>query len=67
LDLLIKKLQENAESNDMLNKLKNEDNYNEIKEVLMPKEYNLIVTPKEIDELIENMKDIVANGINNSL
>ena len=38
----------------MLNKLKNEDNYNEIKEVLMPKEYNLIVTPKEIDELIEN-------------
>ena len=51
----------------MLNKLKNEDNYNEIKEVLMPNEYNLIVTPKEIDELIENMKDIVANGINNSL
>ena len=51
----------------MINKLKNEDNYNEIKEVLMPKEYNLIVTPKEIDELIENMKDIVANGINNSL
>ena len=51
----------------MLNKLKNEDNYNEIKEVLMPKEYNLIVTTKEIDELIENMKDIVANGINNSL
>mgnify|MGYP002543003878 CR=1 FL=1 len=67
MDLLIEKLQENAESNDMLNKLKNEDNYNEIKEVLMPKEYNLIVTPKEIDELIENMKDIVANGINNSL
>ena len=67
MDLLIEKLQENAESNDMLNKLKNEDNYNEIKEVLMPKEYNLIVTPKEIDDLIENMKDIVANGINNSL
>ena len=67
MDLLIEKLQENAESNDMLNKLKNEDNYNEIKEVLMTKEYNLIVTPKEIDELIENMKDIVANGINNSL
>ena len=33
----------------------------------MPKEYNLIVTPKEIDDLIENMKDIVATGINNSL
>ena len=33
----------------------------------MPKEYNLIVTPKEIDNLIENMKEIVAIGINNSL
>ena len=27
-------------------------------------EYNMIVTPKEIDDLIENMKDIVARGIN---
>ena len=33
----------------------------------MPRDYNLIVTPKEIDGLIENMKDIVAMGINNSL
>ena len=41
--------------------------YKEIKEALMPKEYNLIVTPKEIDDLIENMKDVVAMGINNSL
>jgi len=24
----------------------------------------MIVTPKEIDELIENMKDVVAKGIN---
>ena len=24
----------------------------------------MIVTPKEIDELIENMKDVVARGIN---
>jgi len=24
----------------------------------------MIVTPKEIDDLIENMKDIVARGIN---
>ena len=36
----------------------------EIKEALLPKEYNLIVTPKEIDDLIENMKDVVARGIN---
>lgn len=67
LDLFIKKLQDEAKSNDYLNKLKEEDNYEEIKEVLLPKDYNLIVTPKEIDSLIEIMKEIVSRGINESL
>ena len=67
LDLFIEKLQEEAKSNDYLNRLKEEDNYEEIKEALIPKEYNLIVTPKEIDELIENMTKIVATGINQSV
>ncbi len=67
LDLFITKLQENAESNSYLNKLKEEDNYEQIKEVLLPKDYNLIVTPKEIDGLIENMSNIVARGINNAV
>ncbi|MCI8443753.1 MAG: GPR endopeptidase [Clostridia bacterium] len=67
LDLFIQKLQDEAKSNDYLNQLKQEDNYQEIKEALLPKDYNLIVTPKEIDDLIENMKDIVAQGINRSL
>ena len=35
-----------------------------IKEVLAPEDYNFIVTPKEIDELIENMSSVVARGIN---
>ena len=64
LDVFIQKLQDEAKSNDYLNKLKEEDNYEGIKEALLPKEYNLIVTPKEIDDLIENMKDVVARGIN---
>lgn len=64
LDVFIQKLQDEAKSNDYLNKLKEEDNYEEIKGALLPKEYNLIVTPKEIDDLIENMKDVVARGIN---
>ena len=50
-----------------MNKLKNENKYEEIKEALIPKEFNLIVTPKEIDELIENMKDVIARGINFAL
>lgn len=64
LDLFIKKLQEDAKSNEFLNNLKEEDKYEMIKEVLVPEDYNFIVTPKEIDDLIENMKDIVARGIN---
>lgn len=67
LDLFIEKLQNDAKSNDYLNKLKEEDNYEEIKEALIPKDYNLIVTPKEIDDLIENMSEIVASGINKSM
>ncbi len=67
LDLLIEKLQDEAKSNDMLNQMKEADNYEEIKEALVPNDYNLIVTPKEIDDLIENMKDVVAGGINGSL
>ena len=67
LDLFIAKLQDEAKSKDYLNKLKEEDNYQEIREVLLPKDYNLIVTPKEIDDLIENMSQIVARGINNAV
>ncbi len=64
LTLFIKKVQENGNSNDFLNKLQEEDKYQIIKEILAPEEYNFIVTPKEIDSLIEKMKDIVARGIN---
>ena len=52
---------------DLVDKLKSEDKYSVMKEVLVPDNYNLIVTPKEIDDLIENMKDVVARGINFSL
>ena len=64
LTLLIEEVQNKGESNDFLNKLQEEDKYNLIKEVLSPEEYNFIVTPKEIDELIEKMKDVIARGIN---
>lgn len=67
INVFIEKLQNEGESNEYLNKLKNEDKYEIIKEALIPKDYNLIVTPKEIDELIENMKDVIARGINFAL
>ena len=62
--MFIEKLQNEGNSNEYLNKLKNEDKYGVIREALIPREYNLIVTPKEIDDLIENMKDVIARGIN---
>ena len=64
IDIFIDRLQEKAESNEYLNKLQQEDKYEEVKEALNVGEYNMIVTPKEIDDLIENMKDVVARGIN---
>jgi len=67
LDLFIEKLQQKAKSNEYLNKLKEEDNYEQIKEALLPRDFNFIVTPKEIDELILNMSKVVAKGINMSM
>lgn len=64
LDIFIENLQKESKSNDILNKLKEQNNYEEIKNALSIQEYNMIVTPKEIDELIENMKDVVVRGIN---
>ena len=64
IDIFINRLQEKAESNEYLNKLKQDDKYDEVKEALNVGEYNMIVTPKEIDDLIENMKDVVTRGIN---
>lgn len=64
IDIFINRLQEKAESNDYLNNLQQNDKYEEVKEALNVGDYNMIVTPKEIDELIENMKDIIARGIN---
>ena len=64
IDIFIDRLQEKAGSNEYLNKLQQNDKYEEVKEALNVGDYNMIVTPKEIDDLIENMKDIVARGIN---
>ena len=64
IDIFINRLQEKAESNEYLNRLQQNDKYEDVKEALNVGEYNMIVTPKEIDDLIENMKDVVARGIN---
>ena len=67
LDIFINKLQEKTELKEYLNKVKNKYNYEEIKKTLVSNDYNMIVTPKEIDDLIDNMKDIIAKGINSAV
>mgnify|MGYP005769651959 CR=1 FL=1 len=44
-----------------------EEKYRLMKAVLEPSKYNLTVTPKEVDDLVENMKIIIAHGINDSI
>ncbi|MBR3325449.1 MAG: GPR endopeptidase [Clostridia bacterium] len=43
------------------------DKYQLIQTVLEPSNFNLAVMPKEIDNLVDNMKEIIAGGINISL
>ncbi|MCF6092871.1 GPR endopeptidase [Microaerobacter geothermalis] len=48
----------------MIGTLTPEDKKYLIKEVLSPLGQNLIVTPKEVDDFIEDIANVVANGLN---
>ena len=67
IDNLIEVSQENSEFYKMLTKLKEEEKYQLIKDSLDPYDKNLIVTPKDIDETIENLAIIISGGLNRSL
>ena len=70
LDMFIEKVKENNDGEklyNILSELTGNDKYEMIREVLSPNNYNLIVTPKEIDDLIENMSSVIARGINFAL
>lgn len=51
----------------MIGNLSDEDKKRLIGEVLESINYNLIVTPKEIDFLIDKLSDLVSSSINNAL
>ena len=65
LNLWIDKLEEKENIDTKI--LEENNNYEAIKEALLPSDLNFIVTPTEIDELIENMTEIVSAGINNAI
>ena len=51
----------------LLGSLDHDSRYGYIKEVLSPSIYDLVVTPKEIDDIMTDFAHIIANGINISL
>ena len=67
LELLLDKVRQDKSERNIFENLIEMYNYQEIKNILLPKDYNFIVTPKEIDELIENVSTVIAEGINLAL
>ena len=67
IDNLMEASEESSEFYKMLKKLKEEEKYQLIKDSLDPYDKNLIVTPKDIDETIENLAIIISEGLNRSL
>jgi len=71
----IKKEIEESNSNDsklselykLLENLQNEDKYQVIKQLLSSEENNYMVTPKEIDQIITDMSEVISQGINMAL
>lgn len=51
----------------ILGSLSDQDKYNLINEVLNSINYNLIVTPKEVDFLIEKLSNVISSSLNNAL
>ena len=51
----------------LLGELKEEEIHSLIYEVLSPIDYNLMVTPKEVDFVIEKLAEVLSTGINKTL
>ena len=68
MDLIIDSMKQTegvgADLYSMLDGLSKEDKYSLIDEVLTPFMGNVIVTPKDIDVIIEDLSIIIANGLN---
>jgi len=71
LDLMLEKMAEKfgdkGKMDSIFGKSKDENKMQLIKEVLTPYVGELVVTPKEIDSIVSNISEVVANGINTAL
>jgi len=67
IDSLIEESPKNGEFYNMLKDMDRTEKYKLINEVISPFVGNLMVTPKEIDRLIDDIAIIIANGLNLAL
>ena len=71
IELMIENMDKNTSQNtndyDRIKPMGQDEKYNLIKEVLNPFVGDLVVTPKEIDEIITSVSDVVSQGINYAL
>lgn len=71
LDMVIESLKEESNEGDefykLLSKISYQEKYSLIHDVLSPFNKNLIVTPTDIDILIDDLSIIIANGLNIAL
>lgn len=71
IDMVIDKLMEQAGKNSdfykILKNLDRNEKYGLIHEVLSKEYVNLVVTPKEVDEIIEDISEIISSSINATL
>lgn len=70
MDLVLARLEENVPGNGagkILNQFSHDEKRQLVSEVLQPLGNNLMVTPKEIDEFVDDVAHIVAMGLNLAL
>jgi spore protease len=67
LDSMIKQAPQGTDFYNMLKGINRDEKYQMIQEVLQPYVGNLVVTPKEIDEAVEKISKVIANGLNIAL
>ncbi|WP_373898908.1 GPR endopeptidase [Haloimpatiens sp. FM7315] len=67
IDALIKQSETGSKFYNMLKDLDKNEKFRLIQEVLEPYSENLMVTPKEVDMIIDSITKIIANGINIAL
>ena len=67
IDALLKESKKGSSFYNMLKETAEEEKYTLIKDVLDPYTENMFVTPKEVDAVVENIVNIIANSINIAL